>query len=207
LRVGTGRLPKTSSIQLSQTAFEHHFLLSDEEDSPLYLLLLGPWLLKERVRASDLMLMAVLATGMSLFFVGEQRPLVTATDPFLGNVLAAVSGFTWAVVIAGMRWLERTEQGHQAGLSATVSGNAIAALACFPLAMPVTGAESAVGAARAGRAAEQTGAARRGADSRRRRGRGPAKRLMAANRTSLAFPTVCIAVVPPSTIVPGAPIG
>lgn len=108
--------------------------------APLYLLLLGPWLLKERVRASDLALMAVLAAGMSLFFVGEQRPLATASDPFLGNVLAAVSGFTWALVLAGMRWLERTEHGLRAGLSATVSGNAIAALACFPLALPVTGA-------------------------------------------------------------------
>ena len=107
-----------------------------QSTAPLYLLLLGPWLLKEPVRRSDAGLMAVIAAGMSLFFVGEQKPLATAPDPFTGNVLSAVSGVTWALTIAGLRWLERKE-GSGGGMATVVAGNLIACLACLPFALPV----------------------------------------------------------------------
>ena len=40
--------------------------------APLYLLLLGPWLLGERTRRSDLVFTALLLGGMVLFFVFEE---------------------------------------------------------------------------------------------------------------------------------------
>lgn len=101
--------------------------------APLYLLLLGPWLLKEPIRRADLLLTAVLAAGLSLFFVGEQTPLATAPDPFRGNLIAAASGVAWALTIGGIRWVER----YGAGAASVVIGNAIAFLGCLPLALPV----------------------------------------------------------------------
>jgi drug/metabolite transporter (DMT)-like permease len=105
--------------------------------APLYLLLLGPLLLKEPLRRSGLSLMAVLGLGMSLFFIGEQTPLDTAPDPSAGNVLALLSGLTWALTISGFRWLQSRDETVAAGLAATVAGNAVACLACLPMALPV----------------------------------------------------------------------
>jgi drug/metabolite transporter, DME family len=111
--------------------------------APLYLLLLGPWLLKEPIRKSDLALLGVLTVGMSLFFVSDQAPLATAPDPFRGNVLAAASGLSWALVIAGLRWVESRSAGKSAGMATVAAGNLIAGLICLPKALPVTSATGA----------------------------------------------------------------
>ncbi len=108
--------------------------------APLYLLLLGPLLLKEPIRKSDFSLLGVLAAGMSLFFVGDQAPLDTAPDPFRGNVLAAASGISWALVIAGLRWIESRSAGKNSGMATVVAGTRMAALLCLPKALPVTSA-------------------------------------------------------------------
>jgi drug/metabolite transporter (DMT)-like permease len=105
--------------------------------APLYLLSLGPLLLKEPLRRSDLVLMAVLGLGMSLVFIGKQTPLDTAPDPWTGNLLALLSGLTWALTISGIRWLQSRDETAEAGLAATVAGNAVACLACLPMALPV----------------------------------------------------------------------
>src|SRR6266850_3359375 len=52
-----------------------------QSTAPLYVLLLGPMFLRERIRARDLALMAVVGAGMALLFVGVDRPVVTAPDP------------------------------------------------------------------------------------------------------------------------------
>ena len=109
-----------------------------QDTAPLYLLVLGPWLLREPVRRSDLLLMAVLAAGMSLFFVGEQAVFRTAPEPFRGNVIAVASGVTWALTIGGLRWLE-SGGGKQSGLATVAAGNLIAFLACLPMALPLGG--------------------------------------------------------------------
>jgi drug/metabolite transporter, DME family len=108
--------------------------------APLYLLLIGPWLLQERIKRSDVVLMAVLMGGMTLFFVGEQDPSHTAPDPFQGNLLALLSGVTWALTIAGLRWIQRHDEGRQPGMAMVVAGNLIAGLSCLPNAVPVTAA-------------------------------------------------------------------
>jgi drug/metabolite transporter (DMT)-like permease len=107
-----------------------------QSTAPMYLLLLGPLLLGERVRRSQIVFTAVLACGMAMFFVGIDTPVATAPDPVRGNVIAAISGVTWALSIAGLRWLGRS---GGSALGAVVAGNAIAFAVCLGPALPVAG--------------------------------------------------------------------
>ena len=67
-----------------------------QSTAPLYLLVLGPWLLKEPIRRQDIGFMVAVALGLALFFVSAEAPRATAPDPMKGNLLALVSGFFWA---------------------------------------------------------------------------------------------------------------
>lgn len=106
-----------------------------QSTAPLYVLLLSPWLLKERVRTADLVYMGVLGLGMTTFFVGLDPVSATAPNPWLGNVLALLSGVFWASTVMGLRALGRG--GEDWGPASAVCGNLIAFLGCLPLALPV----------------------------------------------------------------------
>ncbi len=108
-----------------------------QSTAPIYLLLLGPWLLKEPVRRSDLILVAAVGVGMSLFFVGGETALSTAPHPFRGNLVAVIAGITWALTLAGLRWIGSRQGGAQAGMATVVAGNALACLVCLPKALPL----------------------------------------------------------------------
>jgi drug/metabolite transporter (DMT)-like permease len=101
--------------------------------APLYVVLLSPRLLGERVRARDLLFLAVLAAGLSLFFLAGQIPQATAPRPVAGNVLGALTGLTWAVTVIGLRALGR--EGGGGGEAAVVAGNALAFVATLPMAL------------------------------------------------------------------------
>jgi drug/metabolite transporter (DMT)-like permease len=106
--------------------------------APLYIVLLGPWLLRERIRRGDLAYMAALAVGMALFFVGEQPAADTAPQPVLGNILAAGAGLSWGFTIIGLRWLGRhARSGEDPSAAAVVSGNLLACVIALPFALPV----------------------------------------------------------------------
>ncbi len=106
--------------------------------APLYIVLLGPLLLRERIRRRDLAYMAALAIGMALFFVGKQPAADTAPHPALGNVLAAGAGLCWGLTIIGLRWLGRhAGPGEDPSAAAVVSGNLLACLIALPFALPV----------------------------------------------------------------------
>jgi DME family drug/metabolite transporter len=109
-----------------------------QSTAPLYLLLLGPLLLGEPIRRRDLGFGLALAGGMVLFFVGAEAPLATAPDPWLGNIMGAGAGLTWALTIFGLRWLGRGGRDNSAAAASVVAGNLIAFLVCLPLALPVT---------------------------------------------------------------------
>jgi drug/metabolite transporter (DMT)-like permease len=110
-----------------------------QSTAPLYILLLAPLLLKEPIRLKDLWFMVAIAAGMILFFVTRQEPLATAPDPRTGDVLAALSGLTYALTVMGLRWLSRApERGSQ--MAAMVTGNALVFVLVLPAALPVTGA-------------------------------------------------------------------
>lgn len=109
-----------------------------QSTAPLYLLFLGPLVLREPVRRSDIVVMAAVGAGMALLFSGTPATAATAPNPPLGNLLAALSGFTWACTIAGLRLAGRGihRDGEDPGAATVVVGNFIAFLACLPLALP-----------------------------------------------------------------------
>lgn len=69
--------------------------------SPLYVLLLSPLILKERVARRDIVFMIPIAIGLALFFLEDERPIATAPDPLAGNMIVALPtalplGTCWA---------------------------------------------------------------------------------------------------------------
>jgi drug/metabolite transporter, DME family len=103
--------------------------------SPLFIAALGPWLIGERLRARDVPFMTALAVGLGLFFAGAPDEHATAPDPRLGNMLAAFSSFTVALMMMGLRWLGKRGDGSAA--AAVVLGNLIAFAAALPFSLPV----------------------------------------------------------------------
>jgi len=108
-----------------------------QSTAPLYILLLAPALLGEHLRRSDVGVIIAMAIGLALFFVGEPAPAASAPEPLRGNLVAAVSGLTWALTVLGLRWMSRDGSGPAAML---LVGNLIACVLCLPLALPVVGA-------------------------------------------------------------------
>jgi drug/metabolite transporter (DMT)-like permease len=103
--------------------------------APLYVLLLSPWLLRERIRSKDVVFMLALAVGLGLFFVGLDPVSATAPNPALGNLLGLISGGTWALTVMGLRALGRG--GEPWAPAAAFWGNVFAAVACLPMALPI----------------------------------------------------------------------
>jgi DME family drug/metabolite transporter len=112
-----------------------------QSTAPLYVLLLSPLLLRERIRWRDVAFMVLVAVGMLLFFVERPPAAATAPDPRTGDLLALLSGVFWALSIMGLRWMgSRGEGGAGNPLPTIVAGNAIAFLACLPMALPARAA-------------------------------------------------------------------
>lgn len=107
-----------------------------QASAPAWMLLLGPLLLKEPVRRSDLFYAGALAGGVALFFAGVQDPQSTAPDPVRGNLYGLLSSFGWALTLAGLRWLSAHAQAG-AALATVTAGNLLAFAFCLPAALPV----------------------------------------------------------------------
>lgn len=111
-----------------------------QSTAPLYILLLGPWLLREPIRRRDLAFMAAIALGLAAFFVGREAPVATAPDPMLGNILALLAGVFWALTVMGLRWIgSRASAPDGAAAASVVVGNALAFLVAVPFAFPASG--------------------------------------------------------------------
>ncbi len=108
-----------------------------QSTAPLYVLLLGPFLLREAIRRRDLLFMIPIGVGLALFFVGADAPVHTAPNPARGNVMALASGVFWALTVMGLRWMGN--RGEGSALPTVVAGNLIAFLACLPAALPAHG--------------------------------------------------------------------
>lgn len=107
-----------------------------QDTAPLYILILSAALLKEKPKRIDLWFLLPFAIAISLFFAGSERAVETATNPPLGNVIAAASGVFYALVIIGFRWMSRA--GDEGGSLATVGlGNILGCLMCLPFALPL----------------------------------------------------------------------
>jgi drug/metabolite transporter, DME family len=75
--------------------------------------------------------------ALGLFFAGAPDAHATAPNPRLGNALAAVSSFTVALMMMGLRWPGRGGDGGAA--AAVVMGNLMAFAAALPFSLPVIG--------------------------------------------------------------------
>ncbi|MFL2546949.1 MAG: DMT family transporter [Candidatus Rariloculaceae bacterium] len=112
-----------------------------QDTAPLYILLLGPILLGERIQRRDLAFMASLVIGLGLIFSASSEMTLNATDPRLGDILALISGFTWALTVLGFRWIAvRAPGSGESPATAMVSGCFIASLIGLPFAFPVENA-------------------------------------------------------------------
>lgn len=108
-----------------------------QSTAPLYVLVLGPLVLREPVRRTDVVFLVAFVAGLCTIFFGGAPSTATAPNPALGNVLAVASGITWALTVVGFRWTAR----EGAALGATLlAGNVIVVLVGLPLALPVAGA-------------------------------------------------------------------
>lgn len=108
--------------------------------APIYVVLLAPWLLRERPRARDLLTLCIIALGLVLIVRGDVTPGLTAPNPALGNALALASGVGWALTVVGLRWLA-SDASRGGTMPAVVAGNAIACVACLAFAFPLGGIE------------------------------------------------------------------
>jgi drug/metabolite transporter (DMT)-like permease len=106
-----------------------------QSTAPLYVLLLSPFVLHERIGRADVLYMAAVAAGMSIFFIGRDSAVATAPDPARGNLVALVSGVAYAAMLIGLRWLARTGKGDSA-VATIALGNALACVLALPWAVP-----------------------------------------------------------------------
>lgn len=105
-----------------------------QSTSPLFILVLAPWLLGEHATRRDLWQMGMMGLGLVLFFFGLDQRSATAPDPLFGNVLAACCAVTWAFTVIGYRWI--VARGGSVA-TAAASGNLTACLVALVLAQPL----------------------------------------------------------------------
>lgn len=129
-----------------------------QSTAPLYVLLLSPLLLGERIRRGDVLFLAAFAIGLALFFVGVDPTQATAPDPVRGNLAGVAGGMTWAATVLGLRWLALRQVAARADASAaalapgtrdpdlvaaaTVIGNALVFAVCLPALLPLPAASA-----------------------------------------------------------------
>jgi len=105
-----------------------------QSTAPLWLVVLGPLLLRERTHRRDLMVLVGVAFGMALCFAAPTAAGATAPDPALGDAIAFLSGVSYALLLLGLRWLSRHDPGANA--AAIAWGNVFTfpvAILCMPL--------------------------------------------------------------------------
>ena len=108
-----------------------------QSTAPLYLLLLGPLVLREPLRRVDLGVVSAVVTGAVLLLFGSQRVAVTAPDPHRGNLLGALTGLTWAITLTGLRWVGKRSGDAESPAAIVVAGNVLAFAVCLPMALPI----------------------------------------------------------------------
>jgi DME family drug/metabolite transporter len=113
-----------------------------QSTAPFFVLLLGPVLLRERVRPRDLPVIGAVLLGLALVMSGTDVPSATAPDPGRGNLIALASGLSYALMLCGLRWLGRDGAHASEALAAVVLGNVIACVATLAMALPVAGPDA-----------------------------------------------------------------
>jgi DME family drug/metabolite transporter len=105
-----------------------------QSTSPLFILVLAPWLLGEHATRRDLVQMAMMGLGLVLFFFGLDQPSATAPNPLLGDFLAGTCAVTWAFTVIGYRWI--VARGGSVA-TAAASGSLTACVVALVMAQPL----------------------------------------------------------------------
>jgi len=108
-----------------------------QSTAPLYLLLLGPLVLREKIRRIDIAVIVAVASGAVVLLLGSQAAAATAPDPARGNLLGLAAGLAWALTLTGFRWAGRQSGNGDPAAATVIAGNLLAFLACLPMALPV----------------------------------------------------------------------
>jgi len=140
------------------TAAETIFLQST---APLFVLLLSPILLRERLGWRQLLFVPLFGAGLVMAFFGGAEAAVSAPDPRTGNVLALFCGLAYGLTLVGLRAAGRPLPAARAagtsggtlsppdsgvirapGIAAAACGNVLVCLACLPVMAPLGSAAS-----------------------------------------------------------------
>ena len=97
--------------------------------APIYILVLAPFVLKEKFHPSDLVTVALCIGGMALFFVDNSQT-ASAPNIFLGNTVALASGVFFGLYILLLR---HPAAGHENPAVSVFYGNLIIVLIMLPL--------------------------------------------------------------------------
>jgi drug/metabolite transporter, DME family len=108
-----------------------------QSTAPLYLLLLGPFVLREPIRKVDLAVILTVAGGAILLLFGAEAAAATAPNPARGNLTALAAGATWGLTITGLRWMGKRSDRANSSEAIVIAGNLIAFAVCLPVALPV----------------------------------------------------------------------
>ena len=138
------------------TAAETIFLQST---APLFVLLLSPFLLRERPGGRQLLFVPLFGVGLVMAFFGGADAAATAPDPRTGNMLATFCGLAYGLTLIGLRAAGRPLSAAAAvgasgevssagdgagvrapGIAAAACGNVIVCLACLPVMAPIRAA-------------------------------------------------------------------
>jgi len=113
-----------------------------QSTAPLYLLLLAPLVLRERVYLRDVLYLAAIAAGLVFCFAGTPGATATASNPALGTWLGAASGLAWALTLVALRIIGRGDANTTDAVAPVVAGNVLAVLIALPFALPFPRATS-----------------------------------------------------------------
>ena len=94
-------------------------------------------MLREPIRKVDLAVISAVAIGAVLLLLGSEAATSTAPAPSRGNLIAVISGATWALTITGLRWLGKYSSNTHSAAATVIAGNLIAFAICLPMAFPV----------------------------------------------------------------------
>lgn len=102
--------------------------------APVYLLLLGPWLLQEPVTRRDTAFVALIGAGMVLLLLQPAKASPIASNPFLGGLVAATCGVAWAFTTLTMRGLSRRiPDGFHRAIAAVILANIALSVVLLPI--------------------------------------------------------------------------
>jgi DME family drug/metabolite transporter len=100
--------------------------------APVYILILSPFILKEKFRVSDLITVVICIAGMSLFFLEPQTGANNlAPNIFLGNIVALASGIFFGLYFVFLRH-PRSLENRNPALS-VFYGNLLIVIFMFPM--------------------------------------------------------------------------